>query len=383
MIDQDTIFLLSSTGKLEKIPHRLYESEDLLQKLLDDYPELLVGEQIDQDDPPRWLMVQREAGIPDVEGGYDRWSIDHVLLDQHGRPTLVEVKRSTDTRIRREVVGQMLDYAANALKFWPPERIRELAASQYGGLEALKTEIRGLLQDQEADIEEYWQTVERKQKAGEMRLLFVADQIPRELRRIIEFLNEHMPRIDVLGVEIRQYEREGTRVLVPRVVGRTAQAEDRKAVSSSRKWSLEEVLACFTEDDPFDARAAVQKLVEAAREWPGVTVEPGTGQTYGSLRFRLRLKGKAVTAFTVWCDQQGRPAGNIYFGALQNSSGAFAAKGPRQRIAATIKDNIDPSFDRDAIEKYPSFAIESEDAIDGIIFLLREIIQLSICDAEV
>ena len=45
-----------------------------------------------------------------------------------------------------------------------------------------------------------------------MRLLFVADQIPKELRRIIEFLNEHMSRIEVLGVEIRQYERDGTRV---------------------------------------------------------------------------------------------------------------------------------------------------------------------------
>ena len=383
MIDQDTIFLLDGAGQLQKIPHRRYESEDLLQQLIDHHPDLLVGEQIDPDEPPRWLTVQREAGIPDVEGGYDRWAIDHVLLDQNGRPTLVEVKRSTDTRIRREVVGQMLDYAANALKFWPPERIRELAASQYGGLEALETEIRGLLKDQEADIEEFWQTVERKQKDGEMRLLFVADEIPKELRRIIEFLNEHMPRIEVLGVEIRQYEREGTRVLVPRVIGRTAQAEDRKAVSSSRKWSLEEVLACFTEEDPFDARVSVQKLVEAAREWPGVTVEPGTGHTYASLRFRLRLQGKAATAFTVWCDQQGRPAGNLYFGALQNSSRAFSERGPRQRIATTIKDNIDPSFDRDAIEKYPSFAIESEDAIDGIIFLLREIIQLSIRDADV
>lgn len=383
MIDQDTIFLLDGAGELQKIPHRRYDTEDLLQQLIDHHPDLLVGEQIDPDEPPRWLMVQREAGIPDVEGGYDRWAIDHVLLDQRGRPTLVEVKRSTDTRIRREVVGQMLDYAANALKFWPPERIRELAASQYGGLEALETEIRGLLQDQEADIEKYWQTVERKQKAGEMRLLFVADQIPRELRRIIEFLNEHMPRIEVLGVEIRQYERGGTRVLVPRVIGRTAQSEDRKAVSSSRKWSLEEVLACFTEEGSFDARAAVRKLVDAARGWPGVTVEPGTGHTYGSLRFRLRLQGKAVTAFTVWRDQQGRPAGNLYFGALQNSSGAFADRGPRQRIAATIKNNIDPSFDRDAIEKYPSFAIDSEKAIDGIILLLREIMELSMRDADV
>jgi hypothetical protein len=39
-------------------------------------------------------------------------------------PTLVEVKRSSDTRIRREVVGQMLDYAANAVVYWPLERLR-------------------------------------------------------------------------------------------------------------------------------------------------------------------------------------------------------------------------------------------------------------------
>ena len=40
-----------------------------------------------------------------------------------GIPTLVEVKRSTDTRLRREVVGQMLDYAANAVVYWPVERL--------------------------------------------------------------------------------------------------------------------------------------------------------------------------------------------------------------------------------------------------------------------
>ena len=39
-------------------------------------------------------------------------------------PTLVEVKRSSDTRERREVVGQMLDYAANAVVYWPIETIR-------------------------------------------------------------------------------------------------------------------------------------------------------------------------------------------------------------------------------------------------------------------
>ena len=53
-------------------------------------------------------------GIPGDEDGGGRWSLDHLFLDQDANPTLVEVKRSTDTRIRREVVGQVLDYVANA-----------------------------------------------------------------------------------------------------------------------------------------------------------------------------------------------------------------------------------------------------------------------------
>jgi hypothetical protein len=178
------------------------------------------------------LLIQREAGIPDREGGSDRWSIDHLLLDQHGRPTFVEVKRSSDTRIRREVVGQMLDYAANAQVYWPEDRIRAMAAATCGSLEALENRLRDFLgssdMDDEVDIERYWDSVERHLRNGEVRLLFVADSIPTELRRIIEFLNEHMPLIEVLGVEIRQYEGPNIRALVPRVVGQTEFARQQR-----------------------------------------------------------------------------------------------------------------------------------------------------------
>jgi hypothetical protein len=228
----DTIFLLTSEGGLERAPHRQYASEGLLQQLVQDHPDILVGEQIDPDNPPRWLLIQREAGIPDREGGSDRWSIDHLLLDQNGRPTFVEVKRSSDTRIRREVVGQMLDYAANAKVYWPEDRIRAMAAATCGSLEALENRLREFLgssdMDDEVDIEAYWDSVERHLRNGEVRLLFVADSIPTELRRIIEFLNEHMPLIEVLGVEIRQYEGPNIRALVPRVIGQTEFARQQK-----------------------------------------------------------------------------------------------------------------------------------------------------------
>ncbi|MBS1252773.1 MAG: hypothetical protein MAG451_01815 [Anaerolineales bacterium] len=111
------IYLLQEDGTLQSLSEQPYGSEDLLQMLLEKYPDLLAGDQIDESEPRRWLLVSREAGVPSEEDGYDQWSLDHLFLDQDGIPTLVEVKRSSDTRIRREVVGQMLDYAANAVVY--------------------------------------------------------------------------------------------------------------------------------------------------------------------------------------------------------------------------------------------------------------------------
>src|SRR5262249_13285881 len=102
----------------------MYDSEDQLQALVETNPELLLGETVESENPSKYLLVRREAGVPEGEGSADRWLIDHVFLDGEGVPTLVEVKRSTDPGIRREVVGQMLDYAANILAYWPPERMR-------------------------------------------------------------------------------------------------------------------------------------------------------------------------------------------------------------------------------------------------------------------
>ena len=233
MKEADSIFLLSGTDEIERVPYRMYETENLLQSLVDKHPELIVGEQINPDLPPKWIVVRREAGIPDSDDGGSRWSVDHLLLDQHGRPTFVEVKRSSDTRIRREVVGQMLDYAANAQAYWPRDKIKALAAETAGSIEELDTMLLEFLENEDLsdstpNLDAYWDTVERNLRNGEVRLLFVADEIPTELRRIIEFLNEHMPLVEVLGVEIRQYEGQNIRALVPRVVGQTEFARQQK-----------------------------------------------------------------------------------------------------------------------------------------------------------
>src|SRR3989304_3079977 len=159
-----------------------YDSEDLLQELLAKYPNLMAGEQIDSESPRRWLLVSREISLPSQEDVAGRWSVDQLFLDQDAVPTLVEVKRSSDTRIRREVVGQMLDYAANAVVYWPIDRVRGQfeATCERNGLDPEQALAEFLGGD--SDQEEFWQKAKTNLQAGRVRMLFVADEIPSELR---------------------------------------------------------------------------------------------------------------------------------------------------------------------------------------------------------
>jgi hypothetical protein len=261
------IFLLGDDGGLVKLTERPYDAEDRLQTLLADHPDLLAGEQIDSATPRRWFHIQREIGIPAAEGGADRWALDHVFLDQDAVPTFVEVKRSSDTRIRREVVGQMLDYAANATRYWPVDLIRE----QFAAACAARNEDPSLALNEwlgpEADVEQFWEMARRNFREGRVRLLFVADVIPPELRSIVEFLNRQMSPAEVLAVEIRQYvggslERP-LRTLVPRVIGQTEAAKQAKGAEPSAPpvASESELLARW----PEETRSVARAILEAGR----------------------------------------------------------------------------------------------------------------------
>lgn len=246
------IFLVDkSKTELTSLAETTYATEDELQAFLARYPELLPGDQIDPEDPRRWLLVAREMGVPDAADGSGRFSLDHLFLDQDGWPTFVECKRASDTRSRREVVAQMLDYAANGIQYWPMDRLRQ-AATETATREGvdLNDKIRELLgpdkvQD-ETVVEAYWQEVEKNLRAGKVRLIFVADETPRELRRLVEFLNEKMADVEVLAVEMKQFLSKANQVvLVPRVIGITEAARTVKesGTGSKKHVTPEEFLA--------------------------------------------------------------------------------------------------------------------------------------------
>lgn len=276
---------LKHGDELVEMVEQPYEAEDVLQQLLADYPDLLAGDQ-DSEARKRWLLVQRELGVASEEDAPDRFSLDHLFLDEEGVPTLIEVKRSSDTRIRREVVGQMLDYAANGVELWGLEKIRAAFESRYPDAEAAASALAERIPGAE-EPERYWERVGVNLKAGKLRLIFVADVIPAELRRVVEFLNEQMERTEVLALEVRQYvERGGDRVtLVPRLIGHTEAARQTKGAGLSRprrRWSEADLIDAIRKKNQPDVAARMLALYQWMKA-QGARASLGTGATTPSV----------------------------------------------------------------------------------------------------
>jgi len=253
--------------------------EDELQQLLAQFPELLG---LRPNEPVRLVLVEREAGLPSSPDGAARWSIDHLFLDQDGVPTIVEVKRGDNTQIRREVVGQMLDYAANAIAFWPVETIRAKFEAKFVGELKPEIELRERLGID--NVDDFWTHVRDNLATGKLRLLFVADSIPDELKRIVEFLNNQMSRTEVLAVEIKQYQHGGKVAIMPRVFGESSMSSQAKGnVSRSRAtpWTWDEFREVLQTNKGLEAVKSAKRLLDRAHE-ANLRVVWGRGPTFGS-----------------------------------------------------------------------------------------------------
>jgi hypothetical protein len=147
----------------------------------------------------------------------------------------------------------MLDYAANAVAYWPAGLIREQFAScDSDGLPAADrlAEFLELTEDaiEGEKVDRFWQSVDTNLKAGRVRLVCVADSIPPELRRVVEFLNSQMNPAEVLAIEIKQFIGSGVKTLVPTVIGQTARTSTIRAAAQARgsQWNRESFLAALS-----------------------------------------------------------------------------------------------------------------------------------------
>ncbi len=350
------IYHIDQNETLRALPERPYDSESLLQELLAKYPDLLAGEQMDEESPRRWLLVAREYGVPGEEEGSNRWSLDHLFLDQDGIPTLVEVKRSTDTRIRREVVGQMLDYAANAVAYWPVERIRQSfeSAAELRAEDPNRLVLQLLGKDLEnpEEIQTFWGNVKTNLQAGRVRMVFVADLIPVELRRIVEFLNQQMDPAEVLALEVKQFAGDGVRTLVPKVIGQTTGAIQKKQSGSSSTsiWTEERFLREMAERQGQPAADAARAILDWSKARQ-LRIWWGRGGQNGSFFPMLDHKGEQNSLVSLWTH-----SGSVEV-QFQYMKGPFAEEQARMGLLHQLNQIPGVALSPSRISMRPSFPV--------------------------
>lgn len=148
-------------------------------------------------------------------------SIDNLLMTPSGRPVLVECKLWRNPEGRREVVGQILDYAKELTRWSSSDLQREVSRR-------LKCDDNPLLDlmraaDPLLDEVQFNDAVTANLRRGRFLLLIVGDGIREGVETIAEYLQAHAGLHFSLGlVEMPIYMMpDGGRLVVPRVLART------------------------------------------------------------------------------------------------------------------------------------------------------------------
>jgi len=278
----------------------------------------------------------------------------------------------TNNDSRRKVVGQMLDYAANSVAYWPVESIRktfEELCNETG--KDPSSQIRELIQadhDEINSIEIFWNQVRTNLQAGRIRLLFVADEIPRELRTIVEFLSRQMSPAEVLAIELRQYKNGRIKTLVPRVIGQTA-AE--KEPPTSSKWDEASFFRKLKITGSLDVINAAARILTWAKE-NSDEVLWGSGGERGSFAPMIKNHGVQHSLFAV--KTNGVIETYFYYLKLKPP---FDEVDLRKELMRKLNEIPGINFPSDAIDKGPSIplSILNKDALEMFLLVFNWVVE--------
>lgn len=290
------VFTIDASGSFKELIPSPYERENILESLIAEYPRVLGTDTGSIDDDLRWMLIDRQFRLPGT-----RYSIDLLFVDQNGIPTIVEVKRASNQEIRRDVVGQILQYGAEVATALNGQILQEafVRRCENSGKDSRK-ELDDLLLDESRDAKEFWNEVGKNLTAGRIRAVVVADEIPQELRTTLEFWSNQMVHADLFAIAIAQYTDKGQslRILAPEIIGRRlrpmALVQEESADSSSVQRP-----AGWIEAVQFNPDKAIQEffLREATTRKSSASLRKLYYDADGVRRWRLLLNKSSVNMY--------------------------------------------------------------------------------------
>lgn len=330
----------------------VFREEGKLQDYLEDHPTLIPLEDI-LEEPPDLFCIGRE--VPAGSG-----FIDLLFIDRDGLLTVVETKLRKNPEARREVIGQIIEYASYASR-WSADDVYKIASEYYAGSVKVPEKNRGIpatdimrliVGDSYID-DDYRAKIEENLKDGRVRLIVAVDEIIESLRAMVTFLN-FFSNFDILLLQVSDFaEKGGKRVLVPLLFGYTTRSASK--TRTTNQWDEKS----FFDDvrNKCDPKVAdtIRKIFEFSNKNSDV-LSWGKGTTYGSFTFRKKRMDKPVSVFTV----TSTGSGWICFGEL-----VARGKGVKRETLQTFRTALNKipgiSIPEDAIElgKFPTISMVS------------------------
>lgn len=230
-----TILIRSEGGGWSEPTFTGYKSEASLQQIIAEHPSLIPG------------VSNRAVACREFSSGVG--PADVVILDESGDLTLIECKLTTNPQIRREIVGQVLDYAS---RLWGMP-VDEFEAAWRRASKS-DTSPLAAFDDEGTDTRE---SLAENLESGRMRLVLAVDQVNDDLKRIVEYLNSiTLAEVSVFVMEFVRAERDGVEVLMPTAYGaELASAKGRRERSVRDRWPVEAFARWGERHDPDGLRA--------------------------------------------------------------------------------------------------------------------------------
>jgi hypothetical protein len=195
---------------------------------------------------------------------------DIVLLGSDAVLTIVETKLKRNPEARREVVAQVLEYAA-FLSEWSGDQVIERARES--APKALADWLNDIGWD--GDVESFTKQVENNLHSGRVRLIVAVDEVGEQAQRIITFLNANST-FDIYLLQVSSFaQADEGRILVPTLHGYARKTGTSRA---TRDWSWEayERELGWSSADVGAARDFIERLGKIAKGWePEVRLRAG------------------------------------------------------------------------------------------------------------
>jgi hypothetical protein len=266
--------------------HTEYSGEAHLQNILYNDPDVIPLEDVyaDGESVPIKLML-KEVGL---EGS---GSVDLLGVDEIGNIFIIETKLAKNPEAKREVIGQVLEYAAF------------LQGKEVDWLDEITKKKKQLTIAQHFEGEPNWdresfmQRLHDNLKSGTFKLFIVVDETNVALQKTINRMKERGE--EIYALELRYFNKNGTEILVPSVHTGRKQAEGKPRIYWTKEKFFEEAEKHIPDEQ---TRQTLMQLFEFSNQFSnqiGGKVDFGSGRTIGTFSLRFPYKDASEKLYVI------------------------------------------------------------------------------------